>query len=124
VKVHAGAVEAALANGATAIATAPAAASSSGGTNARILGMASRAAGGVMVISLSFRVTNSSVELLAAQAMCPQSRWLACAHKPHNRRFSSFCALCSETDMGALEFDTPDKPVGQFLARIPCPGIF
>ena len=67
---HAGAVEAASANGEIAIAAAPAAASSSGATNIRILGVAGRAVE-VMVISLSFLVTNKfGVNLLAAQAMC------------------------------------------------------
>ena len=69
--VHAGAVGAASANGATAIAAAPAAANSSGATNIRILGVVVRVVEAV-VINLSFRVTNKfGMNLLAPQAMCP-----------------------------------------------------
>jgi len=67
--MHAGAVEAASANGATAITAARAAASSSG-PDILILGVAGRAAGEAMVISLSFLVMNKfGANLLAAQAM-------------------------------------------------------
>jgi hypothetical protein len=70
---HAGVVEAASADGENAIAVAPAAASSSGATNIRILGVAVRV-GEVIVIGLSFLVTNKfGVNLLAAQPMCQQS---------------------------------------------------
>ena len=45
---------------------------------------------------LSF--TNTfGVNLLAAQAMCPQSPRLACAHNPHKCAIFSICALCSPT---------------------------
>ena len=71
VNEHAGAVGAASANGATAIAAAPAAANSNGATNIRILGVAVRVVEAV-VINLSFRVTNKlGMNLLAAQAMSP-----------------------------------------------------
>jgi len=70
VNEHAGAVGAASAKGATAIAAAPAAANSSGATNIRILGVVVRVVEAV-VINLSFRVTNKfGMNLLATQAMC------------------------------------------------------
>jgi hypothetical protein len=60
-------------------------------------GMRSGAGDGAMPIHGALRDEQFAMNLLAAQAMCPQSPWLACAHNPHNRRFFSFCALCSPT---------------------------
>ena len=59
------------------------------------------------------------VNLLAAQAMCPQSPWLACAHNPHNRRFFSFCALCSPMRASGIRWNGPAAPPDRIGVGVP-----
>jgi hypothetical protein len=59
------------------------------------------------------------VNLLAAQAMCPQSPWLACAHNPHNRRFFSFCALCSPMRACGIPWNGPAAPPDRIGVGVP-----